>query len=282
MTILTGVSRRRIAITAVLAAVLTIGGSLPVTAVAHAASGRDAPHNANGTYPVGTPDSTEPSGDGLPSATALDGYTLSYENDFLGTTLPTGWDIFTGVPGSDPGGHFGISHVTVDNGLLTLSTYRDPQWGNRWVTGGLCQCGLSQRYGAYFVRSRITGAGPNEAELLWPSGKWPPEIDFNETGGSITTTSSSVHFGAANHIIRREVTTNMTLWHTWGVIWTPTTITYTVDGRIWGTFNVAQDISHAPMTLDFEQRQICEEHRQCPTAPTSMDIDWVAEYTQTP
>jgi beta-glucanase (GH16 family) len=167
--------------------------------------------------------------------------------------------------------------------MLELNTFRDAAWHNRWVTGGLCQCGVAQRYGAYFVRSRITGPGPNEAELLWPAGKeWPPEIDFNETGGSVTSTTTSVHYGSANHIVRSEININMTQWHTWGVIWTPRYIVYTVDGNIWGTFKVPSEISRVPMTLDFEQRQICEEKRQCPTAPQSMQIDWVAEYAPTP
>ncbi|HUZ41796.1 MAG TPA: glycoside hydrolase family 16 protein [Acidimicrobiales bacterium] len=235
-----------------------------------------------GPYPVGLPDSTEPSGMGPPTATALVGYAQSYVADFAGTTLPPGWDVFTGVPGGDPGGHFGISHVVVNGGELELTTYRDPAWHNRWVTGGLCQCGLAHTYGAYFVRSRITAPGPNEAELLWPAGKvWPPEIDFNETGGTTASTSDSVHFGKANTIVRSHIFIDMTLWHTWGVIWTPKYILFTVDGSVWGSFRVVSEISRAKMTLDFEQRQICVEHRQCPTAPTSMLIDWVAEYART-
>jgi hypothetical protein len=231
-------------------------------------------------YPIGTPSTTEPSTFAPPSATALPGYTQSYVNDFTGTTLPPGWDIFTGLPGGDPGGHFGISHVVVGNGMLSLNTFRDPSWYNRWVTGGVCQCGVSRKYGAYFVRSRVTGAGPTEVELLWPtSNTWPPEIDFNETGGSIVSTSSSAHYGATNHIVGRHIDINMTLWHTWGVIWTKNELTYTVDGRVWGVVNGAQNISAVPMTLDLEQRQECEENRQCPTVPESMEVDWVAEYT---
>jgi hypothetical protein len=233
------------------------------------------------SYPIGTPDVTEPSGLAPPSATALAGYSQSYVNDFTGTTLPMGWNVFTGVPGADPGGHFGISHVVVNGGVLELITYRNPAWHNRWVTGGLCQCGLAKTYGAYFVRSRVTAPGPNEAELLWPAGKlWPPEIDFNETGGSVTSTSTSVHFGSTNHIVRSLININMTQWHTWGVIWTPNYIQYTVDGLVWGSFHVSSEISRVKMTLDFEQRQICSEHRQCPTVPTSMLIDWVSEYAR--
>lgn len=239
------------------------------------------PTDLNGSYPVGTPDSAEPSGYGPPSATALVGYDLSYVNDFTGSTIPAGWDVFNGVPGGDPGGFFGASHVAVGNGLLQLNTFRNPASGNRWVTGGLCQCGVARKYGAYFVRSRLTNAGPNEVELLWPAtNKWPPEIDFNETGGSVTSTSTSVHFGVANHIVRSQLRINMTRWHTWGVIWTPKFIVYTVDGRIWRSFKGASEIPRVRMTLDLEQLQQCQEVRQCPTTPTSMQVDWVAEYVK--
>jgi Glycosyl hydrolases family 16 len=261
--------------------VSSISVQLPVVAQAQSSRARVSPLNVNGSYPVGTPNNAEPSGMSLPTRQSLAGFSLIYQNDFLGTKVPPGWNVFTGIPGGDPGGHFGISHVVVSNGVLQLNTYRNPAWHNRWVTGGICQCGAARRYGAYFVRSRITGAGPTAVELLWPANNaWPPEIDFNETGGSATSTTSSVHFGATNNVVRSNVKVNMTLWHTWGVIWTPHYILYTLDGRLWGQFRVAADIASVPMTLDFEQRQECQRHRQCPTAPESMQIDWVAEYAQ--
>lgn len=242
----------------------------PVTAV-HA--------NLDGTYPDGVPDSSEPSGEAPPSAVALAGYTLSYETDFDGTAVPSGWNVFTGIPGGDPGGHFGASHVVVNDGVLALDTFRDPAWHNRWVTGGICQCGVAQVYGAYFVRSRLSGAGPTQVELLWPQNNaWPPEIDFNETGGSATSTTTSIHFGSKNHIVHHSIKIDMTQWHTWGVIWAPHDVTFTVDGRVWESVRDTAVIPTVSMTLDFESRQECEEHRQCPTAPESMLVDWVAEY----
>ncbi len=237
--------------------------------------------DVNGGYPVGVPDVSEPSREAPPSAQALVGYRQSYVTDFPGTSVPRGWNVYTGVPGGAPGAHFGISHVAVTNGQLELLTFRNPHWFNRWMTGGLCQCGVARVYGAYFVRSRVSGPGPNEVELLWPlTNKWPPEIDFNETGGTVAATSSSVHFGAQNTIVRRGVVVDMTQWHTWGVIWTPTSITYTVDGRVWGVFNVARDIPKVRMTLDLEQVTKCPVGRLCPTSPQSMYVDWVAEYTK--
>lgn len=268
---------------AVLIAVLTLigaGGLAWPVGSAQGAPTRARSSLPSGSYPVGTPDPTQPSGEGLPSADSLPGYTLTYETDFPGTAVPSGWEVFTGIPGGDPGGHFGASHVTVSGGLLQLSTYRDPQWGNRWVTGGLCQCSVPHTYGAYFVRSKVSGGGASEVELLWPANNsWPPEIDFNETDGYVMKTSSSVHAGSNNRTYRRWIDINMTQWHTWGVIWTPQEVTYTVDGRAWAQFKTAADIPHVPMNLDFEQRQECEENRECPTSPQTMQINWIAEYS---
>jgi hypothetical protein len=234
-------------------------------------------------YPFGTPDISEPSGMSPPSANALKGYVQIYVNDFLGTRVPHGWDVFTGVPGGDPGGQFASSHVVVSGGLLQLNAWKDPKYNDNWVTGGLCDCALSQTYGAYFVRSRATGAGPNEVELLWPaSNVWPPEIDFNESGGTLNSTGATVHFTTANSTVQRTVIINMSEWHTWGVIWTPEKILYILDGKVWGSINVAYAIPDVPMTLDLEQRAECELGRQCPSQPVSMLVDWVAEYTAAP
>ena len=217
-----------------------------------------------------------------PSANALTGYSESFVTDFGGTTIPAGWYVYSGQPGGDPGGQFGTAHVVVSGGLLSLNTWRDPAYNNDWVTGGISQANVANTYGAYFVRSRLTGAGPTGVQLLWPaSNTWPPEIDFNETGGGVTSTSATVHFGSngTNHIDQRNLTIDMTQWHTWGVIWTPTSITYTVDGRVWGTITNTSEIPTVAMKLDLQQQTWCSSGWACPSAPQSMQVDWVAEYT---
>lgn len=231
-------------------------------------------------YHVGSPDLQEPSGLAPPDAKAIPGYTLAYAQDFMGTSIPPGWFVFTGIPGGDPGGQFGRSHVVVSDGLLSLNAWKDPQYQNKWVTGGLCDCGHTQTYGLYFVRSRLTGAGPNEAQLLWPaSDVWPPEIDFNETGGTDQSTSSTVHFGKTNLIDQRSFRIDMKSWHTWGVEWTPTAINYLVDGRVWASVTNVNEIPNVPMRLDIEQRTKCHIGIECPKVPVSMLVDWVAEFS---
>ncbi len=233
-------------------------------------------------YPVGTLDAHEPSGLAPPSPSALRamGYQYDYSNDFLGSTLPPGWLTFDGVPGGDVGGQFSSGHVSVSQGMLQLSTWPDPRYNGSWVTGGLCQCGRPHTYGAFFVRSRVTGPGPTIVELLWPIGdSWPPEIDFNETDGGVSGTSATVHFRPGYQQDQVKLRVNMTQWHTFGVIWTPSRVTYVLDGRAWGQIAKPNEISHVPMSLNIQQQTWCLSAFACPSAPQSALVDWVAEYS---
>lgn len=231
---------------------------------------------------TGVADDAEPSGMSPPLASALPGFTLHYVNNFSGSTVPDGWDVYGGVPGGDLGGQFGPGHVSVADGTLQLSTWPDPAYGGEWVTGGLCQCGLAQTYGAYFVRSRVTGPGPTGVELLWPvDNSWPPEIDFNETDGNTTQSTATIHWSPSNHVQQGRVSVDMTAWHTWGVVWTPGQVLYLVDGKVWSTVSRPNEIPSVPMTLDLQQQTWCLSAWACPLSPQEMVVDWVAEYSLT-
>ncbi len=210
-------------------------------------------------YPVGIPDKAEASGMAPPKPKAMPNYILTYSSNFPGKSVPNGWIIYHGKPSNDPGAQFGSAHVVVRGGVLKLNTWRGPIYQNRWVTGGLCQCGMPLKYGAYFVRSRITGGGASAVQLLWPASNiWPPELDFNETEGRINYTSSTVHFGSTNQQEHRELNIDMLKWHTWGVIWSPSSILYTVDGAVWATVsNKVAQIPSVPMHLALQQQTWC-------------------------
>ena len=237
------------------------------------------PVGAQTPYPVGLADRHEPSGFAPPPVNVIPGYHLTYVNDFNHRGLPYGWYPFTGRAGGIPTDRFSASHVDVAQGLLRLKTYRDPGNANRWTTAGLCQCLHHFTYGAVFVRSRVTGVGVNSVELLWPSSNnWPPEIDFNEDLFKTNLTTATVHW-AGNQTNFRILRINMLQWHTWGVIWTPTHVIFTVDGRPWHEFSGSAFIPHVAMNLDFEQTVKCPSSTSCPLAPASLLIDWVAEYS---
>jgi hypothetical protein len=237
--------------------------------------------STNTAYPIGTPNSSDQTGYAPPSATALAGYHQSYLTTFTGTSLPADWQLYEGAPQGDAGAQFDRAHVTVSGGLLRINTYQDPNFNNEWVTGGTSLTGIAgQTYGAYFVRSRETAAGDDDDELLWPDANvWPPEIDFNETYGTSTGSNATVHFNAANNQDARTVTIDMTQWHTWGVIWSPTSIIYTVDGNVWGTVTKTAEIPTIPMHISLQSQTFCSAGWACPTVNNSLLVDWVAEYT---
>ena len=206
------------------------------------------------------------------------GYTRIYCDDFRGSQLGNGWFRFSGQPGGDPGAMFEKSHVTMAAGLLQINTYRDTK-GSSWATGGVCKCGLKQTYGAYFVRSRITGPGDDNDLLLWPSRHiWPPEVDFAETSGTPTQTGWYLHFGAKNRQVSNQLHINLLRWHTWGVLWSAHSMTFTVDGHVWGRVTNPSLIPHTPMTLDLQEQTFCQIAPMYPTKPVSMLVDWVAEF----
>jgi Glycosyl hydrolases family 16 len=232
----------------------------------------------------GVPDPNEPSGMAPPVSDAMPGYVESYVQDFNGHKLPVGWSKFAGVPHGTVTSYWAPSHVLQGGGMVRLVTYRDPRHDGRWVSGGICQCAVKKTYGAYFIRSRLTGPGPDEDELLWPAANvWPPEVDFNETAYSAHSTSWTVHFGSKTAFAQGTHAFNLERWHTWGVIWTPTSVVFTIDGAVWGEVTHHREVPQQAMTLDIDQEARCVpglSWAACPVHKVSMLIDWVAEFTK--
>ena len=138
-----------------------------------------------------------------PRRSRCGGYRRTYTVDFGGRTLPTGWGTFNGIPQGDNQSRWLPSHVVVSGGLVRLIASKDAS--GQWVTGGISQYSVHRAYGAYFVRSRVTGPGPDQNEMLWPVAPvWPPEVDFNEMGNSTTSTSWTVHYGHGSAFVQND------------------------------------------------------------------------------
>ena len=205
---------------------------------------------------IGTFDLSEPSAYAPPGPHQLAGYTEAYVDDFTGPRNLSGrWGRFSGTPKGDPAGRFVPDHVWSRDGELRIGTWRDPADHDRWATGGVCLCGVHPTYGAFFVRSRQTTAGPDVAELLWPANNaWPPELDFNETGTSPDASTWTDHYTSPSTEVQATTQIDVEHWHTWGVVWTPTSVTFVVDGRAWGEVTSPAQIPDVAMTLDLQQR----------------------------
>ena len=268
---------------------LVLVGSVVVAVVLGLSAIVATPTATTASSPTNTPRSASgPSGQLMPFE-APRGYHTVVAQDFTGTTVPSDWHPYQGQAGTDTGGWWDPSHVTVGDGLLTLHAYKDPAHAgphSPWVEGGIDQwpSGVLSD-GEYLVRSRVSSAtGVTEVALLSPT---------TTTGRRRSTSTSPMaptsrpprSPGArlpGNTSSRRAVQVDLTKWHTWGVIVTPKTITYTVDGKTWATM-----VNHEQVAMHLAlQQQVwaCDNtsDRACPSSSTprevNFQIDWVVAY----
>jgi hypothetical protein len=252
-----------------------VGAAVHASRTVHASSA-----NATTPYPRGRFDLNEPSHRAPTGPDALNGYSRIFVTDFRTWLRSSQWFLFQGVPKGDSAGLFEPSHVTIGGGTLKINTYRDRNYGNNWVSGGAGLWSVHPTYGAFFIRSRETGVGADDVELLWPqNNQWPPEIDIDETGNNPNSETWTVHFDTPTDQVQGTKQINILAWHTWGVIWTPTAITFVVDGYAYGQVTNTSEIPNLPMTLDLQMQSWCGISPECPTKPSSLIIDWVAVYT---
>ena len=221
-------------------------------------------------------DHREPSGLGPPLPTALTGYHRVYTTDFSGD------DAAAGLDGRSPAYPVVTTRRTSPPTTSSCTAGRcgssRPAASGTVASGGLCQCGRPMAYGAFFVRSKITDAGPNEVELLWPANnQWPPEIDFNESGRAWAATSGTVHFGASAaqrpvHPAELRVASTCAAGTPGASCGRRPRSPTRVDGHQWGTtLRTPGTIPHLPMTLDLQQRPGCVRRRGVP-GPAPVDV----------
>ncbi len=177
----------------------------------------------------------------------LSGYALTFDDQFNSLnaattgTARTKWEtsvfygsLSTGNDGSvnpTPPGQAG-SQYSIGNGALSMavsptsSPYLDTN--SAGVPGG-----FSQQYG--YIEASIKQAPGNFWNAFWlmpNAGPWPPEIDILEGNGSdaeFTNHGGDINTPVNNLNIynRPDLSTGF---HTYGLMWTPTTLTWFLDG----------------------------------------------------
>jgi beta-glucanase (GH16 family) len=224
----------------------------------------------------------------------LPGWNLLYTQNFSGDSLPGDWGAYTGQPGGDPHGYWEPQNVSVNDGELHLSTTpdSDPDKSGAATSGGVAFYGEPQTYGMYLVRMKADYEPSLEMSdilLLWPSDNdWPPEVDFFEdSGAGRQRYATFLHMGPDGDdccTIENSVANDATQWHTYGVAWTASTITYTVDGKVFAVVdksNLTGEGQYWPntsMNLDIQSENLGSAQPQ--GSVETMTVDWVAEYSQ--
>jgi beta-glucanase (GH16 family) len=210
----------------------------------------------------------------------MPGWNLVYSQDFNGTGLPAGWGTYSGQPGGDPNGRWDPANVVVSGGALHLLA-------TSVSTGGVMFSGNPQTYGMYLVRMKgdyEPGLQISDIALLWPQKSvWPPEIDFFEdTGGARDNYHATVHPGPNGNNSNQQhvsVDSSATQWHTYGVQWTPSSITFTIDGHPAGSSIRNSGLPawpDIPMNLALQAENL--SGAQPSQSIETMTVDWVAEY----
>jgi hypothetical protein len=235
--------------------------------------------------PASSSGGTSTGGDGSSWPTSVPGWQLTYSTDFPGSSLPSGWDAYNGEPGGDPDGYFDSSDVSVSGGALHLLATPSAQAGVQFYDN-------PQTYGMYLVRMKgdyEPDLSINNLAILWPAqqGVWPPEVDFfQDLGGTRQSFSASLHPGPDGNggccvVASPTQDSDGTAWHTYGVQWTPSSLTYTIDGRVWATVS-SGSLSSGTTWPDIPMNLTLQSQNQASAQPSgtidTMTVAWVAEY----
>lgn len=197
------------------------------------------------------------------------------------SAYPTGWKdtskFGTYSPAKVVSIHDGIMdlHLRTENGVPLVSA-PEPK-----LAGGT----RGQLYGRYAVRYKADAvAGYKVAWLLWPdTDVWADgEINFPE--GDLTDRAWGFMHYRGDPTAQDWYRTSATFagWHTAVLEWTPTSVRFTMDGRVVGT---STDVTKIPRTPMHWVLQTETEIKATPPPVASAGhvyIDWVAAYAMVP
>jgi beta-glucanase (GH16 family) len=155
-----------------------------------------------------------------------------WADEFNGTQVDQSkWSVYDG-PGDGGNGIRTPTHATVANGVLTLTCTTDERCAG--MMGN-----YAQKSGTWATRIKMSPADTNvhPVLLLWPTdGVFPGhgEVDYQESSDPARqATDGFLHFGYNNDQTFGKVNVDLTQWHVFSVTWTPTSMTYYVDGQQW-------------------------------------------------
>jgi beta-glucanase (GH16 family) len=277
------------------APIVAVCGTIAVFAVVVGLAGRNQliQHSGppSGALAVSTPLKVVDTGPGSTPPAAPHGYKLAYVQQFNGARLPSGWRAWSGEPGNDQYGWWQPANLTVSGGALHFGTSWDAAKGI-YSSAGTGFFGNQQIYGEYLVRMEgdpDTNLEFSDIFLLWPvANVWPPEMDvYEDNGKGRHFDTATLHPGPNGDDvdqIENQVQNSGTVWHTYGVIWTPTTLTYTIDGKRWAIVRRSElapgtSWPDQPFTLDLQSQNLGP--RQPSAAIETMTVDWVEIFKPT-
>jgi len=254
-----------------------------------------APHRAASGS---TPTNWDPSGQAMPVGD-LPGWHQIFADNFANDSYQLG--SFTGctmhgcsgtpsVPwGAVPDGHPDTSGhcvyepsktVSITGGVMNIFLHTDPN--GTCMDSSLYPLAPNLRYGMYSVRFRADAVtGYKGVFLLWPVDHVHGEIDFPEANLDAQL-HGFLHTVAGGAQFQRFVSNaSWTSWHTATLEWTPSKVTFILDGTSLGSTSL--DVPQTPMTLALRGESELEGAPKPPaSAHGDLQIDWATMYTYAP
>jgi beta-glucanase (GH16 family) len=177
-----------------------------------------------------------------------------------------------------------------------------------FMASGIDSCGMRytgepQEYGAWFARlqanAQPSGQLFTDIFLLWPhNNQWPPEIDVYEDEGNRSSTIATLWNTVGNacgsspssQCLYQYTQTNGggvantdTEWHTYGVEWTPSGVSWLIDGKVIFTAPASAVKSPAQqpaLTMDMAlQSENLQGSPGASTTEDTMNVDWVEQFS---
>jgi beta-glucanase (GH16 family) len=164
-------------------------------------------------------------------------YTLPGNGELQLYTAPG----FTGTGATD----LGLNPFSISNGVLDIhaqtvtAAQSAAMWGYNYSSGVITTHDtFAQTYGYFEMRAEL----PSNDGGAWPAfwlvpadGSWPPELDaMEQLSGNADLIYTTQHSGSGGYnwsVGSANYIPDATGFHTYGVLWTPTTLVWYVDGQ---------------------------------------------------
>ncbi len=136
-----------------------------------------------------------------------------------------------------------------------------------------------ERYSIRFRGDPV--AGFKEIAFLWPVDGIHGEIDYPENHLDSTITGSLHTIAGGSQIQRWTSGVASTSWHTATMEWTPSSVTFILDGVILGTTTL--DVPQTPMTLIVRgESDLAPAPKPLPSSQGHFQVDWLTAYSYAP
>jgi hypothetical protein len=239
-----------------------------------------------------------PSGESPSSSLA--GFSLKYLEQFDGSSLPSGWDEYSG---GDSGPQSTDAEATFEPNMCQVSSGELHLMAQGTSTCGMHYANGAQEYGAWFIRMKADAEPSSSAVfddimLLWPDAtSWPPEIDIYEDNGNRAHTSEAMYNTVSacggspsadclnpysqGTALSGGISNNDDEWHTYGVEWTPSGVTWYIDGKVVYSAPASATPSGAvqPATTMDLDLQVQNQGSGVSGEVETMAVDWLEQFS---